>query len=129
MRDFHEVLDEAGLKDLGFVGKKFMWKGQRRGGLVLERLDCAVVNNLWLSQNPGTKVQHLHSYSSDHLAIIVKPEGIVPRPNRPFKFEQMWLRDRGCSDTVISAWGPSLARATMLEVARKIHFCGEKLSK
>ena len=45
------------------------------------------------------KVQHLHSNSSDHLAIIVKPEGIIPKPHRPFKFEQMWLRDKGCSDT------------------------------
>ena len=129
MRDFREVLDEAGLKDLGFVGKKFTWKGQRCGGLVLERLDRAVANNHWLSQNPGTKVQHLHSYSSDHLAIIVKPEGIVPRQNRSFKFEQMWLRDRGCSDTVISAWGLSLMGAKMPEVARKIHTCGEKLSE
>ena len=111
MKAFREVLDEVGLKDLGFVGKKLTWKGNRHGGLVLERLDRAIANNQWLSQNPSTKVQHLHSNSSDHQAIIVKPEGIIPRQNRPFKFEKMWLRDRGCSDTVCSAWGLPLMGA------------------
>ena len=104
MKAFRDVLDESGLKDLGFVGKKYTWKGQRHGGLVLERLDRAVANNRWLSLNPGTKVQHLHSNASDHQAIIVKPEGINPTPNRSFEFEQMWLRDRGCSNTVTTAW-------------------------
>lgn len=56
MKDFCDVLDEVGLKDLGYVGKKFTWKGRRQGGFVLEQLDRVVANNQWLSQNPGTKV-------------------------------------------------------------------------
>jgi len=31
MKAFRDVLDEAGLKDLGFVGKKYTWKGHRHG--------------------------------------------------------------------------------------------------
>nr|POE71273.1 hypothetical protein CFP56_73265 [Quercus suber] len=50
----------------------------------------------------GSKVQHLLTHSSDHKAILIKSDGITPRPNRPFKFEQMWLREGGCSDTVIT---------------------------
>ena len=129
MKAFCDVLDKAGLKDLGFVRKKFTWKGHRPGVLVLERLDQAVANNQWLSKNPGMKVQHLHSNSSNHLAIIVKLEGIIPKPNHPFKFEQMWLQDRGCSDTVTSAWGQPLMGATMPEVAGKIQTCGAKLTE
>lgn len=129
MKDFREVLDELGLKDLGFMGKKFTWKGRRHGGYVMERLDRAVTNNLWLSKNPGSKVQHLHSNSTDHQAILVKPEGITPNPNHTFKFEQMWLWDRGCSDTVISSWGPPIAGATMPEVAGKVKSCGVKLTE
>lgn len=41
----------------------------------------------------------------------------------------MWLRDRGCSNTVTNAWGPSIMGATMLEVAGKLQTCGEKLTK
>ena len=128
MKAFCDVLDELGLKDLGFVGKKFTWKGRRHGGYVLERLDRAVANSQWLAKNPGTKVQHLHSNSSDHQAILVKPEGITPNPNRSFKFEQMWLKDRGCSATVNSAWGPPIVGITMPEVAGKVKVCGSKLS-
>lgn len=83
MKAFRDVLDEAELKDLGYVGKKFTWKGRRQGGFVL---DWAIANNQWLSQNPGTKLQHLHSNSSNHQAIIVNPEDISPKPKWTFKF-------------------------------------------
>ena len=128
MKAFREVLDECGLMDLGFVGEKYTWKGKRSGGLVLERLDRAVANNNWFACNPGTRVQHLHSHASDHRPIIVKPEGITSKPNRPFKFEKMWLSDRGCSDTVISTWGNSTLDTTMAQVAGKIKHCGDRLS-
>ena len=88
--------------DLGFVGDKFMWKGKRAGGFALERLDRALASNGWFTLYPGTKVRPLNSFSSDHKAIVIKFEGITPQPNRPFKFEQMWLKDSGCSTTVSS---------------------------
>ena len=90
---------------LGLVGDKFTWKGKRSSGMVLERLDRAVANNDWFARNLGTKVQHLHFHSLDHRPIIVKLEGIIPKLNKPFKFEKMWLSNKGCSDTVNSAWG------------------------
>ena len=127
MMAFHDVLDELGLKDLGFVGRKFTWKGRRHGGFVLERLDRAVANALWQSKFPGSKVQHLHSNTSDHQAILVKSEGILPNPKRYFKFEQMWLRDKSYSVTVNRAWGPPIGGATMPEVAEKVNFCAFKL--
>ena len=70
---------------------------------MLQHLDRAVANALWLSKYPGSKVQHLHSNASDHQAILVKPEGISPNPKRSFKFEQMWLQDYSCSDIVKKA--------------------------
>ena len=59
MKEFHDVLDECGLMDLGYVGDKFTWWDKRAGGLVLERLDKAVASNEWFSRFPGSKVQHL----------------------------------------------------------------------
>ena len=129
MMAFRNVLDECGLMDLGFVGDKFTWKGKRVGGLVLERLDRALASNGWFSLNPGTKVRHLNSYSSNHKAIVIKLEGITPQLNRPFKFEQMWLKDSGCSITVSFAWGLDTGPASMPMVARKIKICGDKLAK
>nr|POE69438.1 putative ribonuclease h protein [Quercus suber] len=129
MMAFRDVLDECGFMDLEYVGEKYTWKGNRTGGLVLERLDRALATNDWVSLNLGTKVRHLNSHSSDHKAIVIKLEGIVPRPNRPFKFEQMWLKDKGCSNTVTSAWGSNSGVATMTLIAKKLKKCGEKLSE
>nr|POE67813.1 putative ribonuclease h protein [Quercus suber] len=115
--------------DLGYIGEKFTWRGKRAGGMVLERLDRAVATNAWFSRFPGSKVQHLNTHSSDHKAIVIKLEGITPPPNRPFKFEQMWLREGGCGDTVTKAWGPPSQNSNMSRIAGKIHECGEKLTK
>ena len=114
MKEFRDVLDECGLMDLGYAGDKFTWRGKRAGSLVLERLDRVVASNEWFSRFPGIKVQHLHTHSSDHKAILIKLDVITLRPNRPFKFEQMWLREGGCSDTVIKVWGSSSQNANML---------------
>ena len=128
MSAFRDALDECDLMDLGFVGDKFTWKGKRAGGLVLERLDRATATNGWFARFPGTKVRHLNTHSSDHKAIAVKFDGITPCPNKPFKFEQMWLKDSGCSETVVSAWGSNSGAVTMPIVAGKIKKCGEKLT-
>ena len=128
MSEFRDVLDECGFMDLGFVGDKFTWKGKRAGGLVLERLDRAIATNGWFALYLGTKVRHLNTHSSDHKAIVIKFDGIVPCPNQPFKFEQMWLKDNGCSETVVSAWGSNSGAVSMPIVAGKIKMCGEKLT-
>ena len=128
MKEFRDLLDECGFVDLGFIGEKFTWRGKRSGGLVLERLDRATASNEWFFRFPGIKVHHLPTHSSDHKAILIKSDGITPRQNHSFKFEQMWLREDGCKATVVKVWGPSSQDTNMLQVARKIKICGEKLT-
>lgn len=129
MMAFRDAPDECGFMDLGFIGDKYTWRGKRAGGLVLERLDKAVATNEWFSLYPGTKIKHLNTHSSDHKAIVIKMEGILPRPNCPFKFEQMWLRDKGCIEAVNSTWGTNSETATMSVIAGKIRICGEMLTE
>ena len=109
------------------MGEKFTWRGKQASDLVLERLDRVVANNGWFFLNPGTKVQHLHTHSSNHRVILIKLEGIIPRPNRPFKFVQMWLHEEGCRNTVNNVWGSTSRNASMLQIVAKIKVCGEKL--
>ena len=84
MQKFREVLDECGLFDLGFEGSKFTWyKTHPDGYVVWERLDRAVSTVDWFNFLPATKVKTLVCASSNHSPIIVLPEGINLKPQRP----------------------------------------------
>ena len=107
MQAFRETLDFCGFMDLGFIGLEFTWHSRRHGHLVWEHLDKGVANYDWLSKFPAATVRHLHYYSSDHrpISISLNPNNEAQRwSRRPFRFEEMWLANSGCSDTVLRAW-------------------------
>lgn len=104
MREFREVVDDCGFMDLGYVGKKYSWRGKSGDHMVLERLDCALAIHSWLALNPATRVQCIRSKVSDHYPIVINPEGVANRPCKPFRFEQMLLKESGCGETVKAAW-------------------------
>ena len=105
MRLFREALDECGLYDLSFIGKKFTWlKHYPNGGSIWERLDRAVCSAVWFSLFPATKVQTLSCVSLDHSPIFILPDGIAPKKQKPWRFEQLWLENKGCHDIVTAAW-------------------------
>ena len=85
-------------------GGKIYLKGKSGDGMVLERFDRALTTQAWLAMNPATWVQCLRSNVSDHYPIIIKPEGILGRPCKPFRFEHMWLKESGYNDTIREAW-------------------------
>ena len=87
--------------------------------MVLERLDRALATNSWISLNLATQVQNLHVNSSNHNPIIIKPEGIIACRNKPFQFEQMWMKDQGRGETIMAAWRSSLQVISMLIVSKK----------
>ena len=100
MQKFHDVLDECGLWDLGFVGKKFTWFKNYPFGGIRERLDRAVSTVEWLDCLLASKVQSLVCGQSDHSPILILPEGILAKPQRPWHFEQFWLERDECQDIV-----------------------------
>ena len=71
MREFREVMDDCGFMDLGYVGKKYSWRGKRGDHMVLERLDRALASHSWLALNPATKVQCIWSKVSDQMIIHI----------------------------------------------------------
>ena len=94
MQRFREALDECGLFDLGFVGNKFTWfKTHPGGGVTWERLDRAISTTAWYNLFPTTKVKTLVYASSDHSPILILPDGINLKPQRPWRFEHMWLEE------------------------------------
>ena len=106
MQLFRDVIDECGFIDLGFIGSQFTWqKHFLDGHSIQERLDQGLANNDWFMQFAGTKIHHLSSNASDHCPLWIILEGLeIPSITKPFRFEEMWLSDRGCSNVVEAVW-------------------------
>ena len=120
MEQFRKVLDKCNLLDLGFLGNKFTWsRTYPNGGMVWERLDRAVCTAKWYDLFLSTSVQTLTCVSSDHNPICIQLEEIEVKTLRPWRFEQMWLKDSGCKEIVERTWDKSVTGS----VTTPLHLC------
>ncbi|XP_075645287.1 uncharacterized protein LOC142616293 [Castanea sativa] len=131
MQLFREIIGDCGFIDLSFVGSPFTWrKHSADGHFIWERLDRGLANNDWFLKFLGLKVHHLHSDTSDHSPLWITPDGLnLPSFAKPFRFEEMWLSDRGCSKIVEVVWCSDDERSDVaVMVTNKIKKCGKELS-
>ena len=128
MKNFRDVLDECGLMDLGFVGSKFTWfKNIANGILVWERLDRVLGTMDWFENYPATKVVILECGMSDHKPMLIHPCGVLVRQNKSWRFEKMWLEEKGCHYMVNLAWREGEGSTPMGGVVNKVGKCQVKL--
>lgn len=78
---------------------------------------------------PSTKVHHLNVTTSDHKALMIAPEGMDCDFQKPFYFKQMWMTEKGCSDTIEAVWSKSSSYPWDSRVLNKIDKCGKELSR
>lgn len=120
MRVFRDILDECGFLDLGFVGPEFRWHKHFVGYTVWKRLDKAVATSDWLALFPNTKVYHLEADTSDHRTLWIVPDGMDCTQQRPFRFEQMWMTKKECTNTMQAIWQRSSGETEELKVLKKL---------
>ena len=127
MQLFRDVIDESGFLHLRYVGDQFTWRKHFTDGHSLwERLDQGLANHDWFMKFSGSKVHHLHS--SDHLPLWITLDGLdIPTFSKPFRFEEMWLLNRGCSEIVEAVWLSREDGDVQDHVIRKIDKCGKEL--
>ena len=104
MQAFRDILEECGIMDLGFVGSKFTWHKHYDNFTVWERLDRVVATNEWFYLFSNTQVRHLDVTTSDHKPLLINPDGMDCKQQRPFRFEQMWMSEPGCGVTIEAVW-------------------------
>ena len=129
MQLFRDVIDECGFLDLEYMDDQFTWRKHFTDGHSLwERLDRGLANHDWFMKFSSSKVHHLHSDSSDHSPLWITLDGLdIPSFSKPFRFEEMWLSNCGCSDIVEMVWLSTEGGEVHDHVIRKIDKCGKEL--
>ena len=75
-------------------------------------------------------VLHINNTSSDHKMLWVKKTGLEFRQKKkPFRFEEVWLADKGCGEVVEGVWLASVEENNDKTVLRKIETCGKELTR
>ena len=81
-------------------------------------------------QFAGTKIHHLSSNASDHCPLWIIPNGLeIPSITKPFRFEEMCLSDRGCSNVVEAVWTSHEETEPSIKVVKMIKKCGKELQE
>ena len=124
IQGFREVVDYCGLKDVSISGYPFTWE-KSRGFVnwVEERLNRAMVTNLWFSLFENACVFNLKTPTSDHSALFLEFIVEVKQHTRRFRFENAWINEGGCRNIVVDSWN----RNPNNDVQRKILTCSRDL--
>lgn len=95
-----------------------------------ERLDRGLANYEWFTRFAWARVYHLHSDSSNHRPILIVPTGFeMDKKKKIFRFEEMWLSDKGCTETVEVVWFSHDFDHLDSLVTKKIEKCGVEPTK
>ncbi|XP_074313685.1 uncharacterized protein LOC141648875 [Silene latifolia] len=108
MNSFREAVDVCELSDLGFEGYEFTFDNGQAGVDNRQcRLDRAFSTEGWRELFPYAKVVNMNREWSDHSPVKVVLDGRErldgPRV-RNFRFEQIWVGEEGCEDTIKKTW-------------------------
>ena len=116
------MIDECSFMDLGYVGPKFTWaKHYVDGHSIRVRLDRCMATNSWFQKFLGTRIHHLSCMSSDHSPLLINLSGLLePKRKRCFKFEEMWLSDPSCGETVKEVWNSTRELNPSLAILEKV---------
>ena len=101
MRRFSEVIDELALRDLPLQGGPFTWNGGLNGQS-MSRLDRFLVLKDWETHFSRVTQGTLPRPVSDHFPILLDG-GRVRRGQIPFRFENMWMKEKRFKE-MLKAW-------------------------
>lgn len=91
-------------------------------------MDRAVATNEWLSIFLGTKFHHIDVTCFDRKPLWIVPDGMDYIFQKPFRFEQMWMLDKGCNDTIEVEWKERINELSTTQVLQKVDRCREELT-
>ncbi|XP_074374624.1 uncharacterized protein LOC141715036 [Apium graveolens] len=125
LQGFQEVLNDCDLVDMNPCGYQYTWeRGFGTSNHIEVRLDRALVSPDFLNLFKDAKLTNLEVSTFDHCPILLEPQvcNIFFR-DRPFRFENAWLREPMCYQLVEDAWSNNVG-----SFYNKLSFVSEILS-
>ena len=114
--------------DLLLEGGTFTWSNSREVALKA-RLDRFLFSVDWEDKFPTVHQRRLSRLLSDYFLIVLEG-GSFHRGRRPFRFENMWLKDEGFVERVRSWWDSyHLHGALSFVLANKLKLLKNDLKK
>ena len=110
MRRFSAFISKQSLVDLPLVGGTFT-RSNSREVASRSRLDRFLLSTDWEENFLFVCQRHLSRLLSDHFPILLEG-GNLHGGKKPFRFENMWLKDEGFLERVSSWWETYLFQGT-----------------
>lgn len=109
--EFCYLVKSCGMFDLGYNGPAYTWPNKRFSiAPHYERLDRCLANAEWCAAFPFTSVHHLPMMKSDHTPILTILDPNLPKPKKPFRFENWWLLEKDFEDISKKSYSKSCQR-------------------
>ena len=117
-----EVIFQVGLIEIKSFGTWFTWTNNRIGqSLVIERLDKAFYNQMWLSQYPESHVLCLPIAASDHSPLIFDTTHQQNYKKHDFHFQNYWLTHQIFNELVANVWNSMHTGSLVYQVTGKLN--------
>ena len=100
IREFSNFISEQGFIDIPLQRGSFTWSNSCEVALKA-RLDRFLFSADWEDKFPSISQRRLSRMLFDHFLIVLEG-GSFQRSRRPFRFENMWLKDEGFVEGVRS---------------------------
>ncbi|XP_030959092.1 uncharacterized protein LOC115981043 [Quercus lobata] len=131
MKNFREAVNQCNLRDIGYPGSNFTWC-RRLGarGWIRKRLDRDLASTNWSVMFPNMGLHHVVAFTSDHCMLVLKAHHDKQQRTQRmklFKFESMWLRDKGCKEIVTEAWDKALNMGGQHPFSQCLEECKQSL--
>ena len=117
--EFQDVIDECNLRDMGYIGEIFTWRGRIRG----------LINEYWAQIFPHGALENLEFSRYDHRPLLVNTDYFLDiqmnnQGQQPKRFEARWLREKYSDEVVKKAWeraGHSISPVNVFDKLSRVH--------
>ena len=128
---FREVITDCAFNEMMITGSKFTCSRRGTSNLIRERLDRGFVTNSWLEMFPWSEERHLVASILDHVPFLFHISNMQQMKatfKRPFRFENMWVKEEECQRVISENWNGSAIRS-FKELVDSVKRCGHHLAK